>query len=70
MESVETITRNVVLNGTEYRNYQKSFALAVTDVTSEDSPVIGMFGKNKTNPFYIKSFVHFIFMYNHVSQYF
>lgn len=46
LESVETITRNVVLNGTEYRNYQKSFAVAVTDVTSEDSPVIGIQLKN------------------------
>lgn len=46
LQSVETVTRNVVLNGTEYRNFQKSFAVAVTDVTSGVSPVIGIQLKN------------------------
>lgn len=43
--------------------------MVVIDVIFEDLFVIGMFGKNKINFFYIKLFVYFLFIFLFVILY-
>ncbi|XP_062611810.1 adhesion G-protein coupled receptor G4-like, partial [Saccostrea cucullata] len=42
LESVETILRNVTLNGTIYRNFQRGYAVSVVDISADEPPVIGI----------------------------
>ncbi|XP_022326973.2 adhesion G-protein coupled receptor G7-like isoform X2 [Crassostrea virginica] len=42
LESVEKVTKNVVLKDKKYVNFKKAFALSVTDITPGDTPIIGI----------------------------